>query len=131
MTVALSDPELRRAREQLRQAAKTAARKSAKLVRQEAMKNAPRQPEHRHREEHGAAPHLRDSAYVHSDDQGPNEPGYEIGFTAYWAAWQHERTDYKHLHGGGGKYLERALFTTIPDFLETLKAQVEIKFGGR
>lgn len=44
---------------------------------------------------------LRKSAYAKRVDDAT----YEVGFTAYWAAWQHERTDYHH-EDGQAKYLE-------------------------
>jgi hypothetical protein len=45
---------------------------------------------------------LRDSRYLKNSGQDA-----EFGYLAYWARWQHERTDYHH-EIGESKYLERA-----------------------
>lgn len=41
-----------------------------------------------------------------------------------YAKFQHERTDLRHPGGGGAKYLERALFGTVTQNMNTLRAAV-------
>lgn len=55
---------------------------------------------------------LRESGYV---KRSGNDA--EIGFSSYWARWQHEREDYKH-PDGQWKYLETTLLLDGHEALE-------------
>lgn len=58
---------------------------------------------------------LRESAYslVVENDRA------EVGFSAYYAGWQHERMDYHHT-AGGPKFLETALDTEADEALRIM-----------
>lgn len=62
---------------------------------------------------------LRDSGYarVIGDDVA------EVGFTAYWAAWQHEKMDYHH-EIGEAKYLELPLASEKDEALRILADRI-------
>lgn len=66
---------------------------------------------------------LVDSAYV-TEPSGGGVPKFELGFSAPWAAYQHERMDLPHSHGGEPKFLERALDAGGGGLLERAAARV-------
>lgn len=51
--------------------------------------------------------HLRETGYARLEP-GEDELAVEVGFTAFWALWQEEDTEYHHEHGHP-KFLELAL----------------------
>lgn len=76
------------------------------------------EPLHRANKERRADPgELRESMYVRVLDDGTAE----IGFSSFYAGWQHERMDYHH-EDGHAKFLEDPL-TTEKD--ETLSIMAE------
>lgn len=43
--------------------------------------------------------HLRDTVFARINVGGDLVDEVQIGFTAFWAAWQHEHMDWHHEHG--------------------------------
>lgn len=47
-----------------------------------------------------------------------------VEFDQAYAHRQHEDLAFRHIHGGGGKYLERALFEDLPEYMTILADRV-------
>jgi hypothetical protein len=56
-----------------------------------------------------------------------------VEFNQVYAHRQHEEMAWVHPHGGGPKYLERALYENIPEYMELIAANLlyDIEFGMR
>lgn len=62
---------------------------------------------------------LRESAYVHVID----DVTAEVGFSAFYAGWQHERMDYHH-EVGQAKFLEEPLVTEKDETLQIMAGKI-------
>lgn len=62
---------------------------------------------------------LRDSMYT----QVVDDTTAEVGFSEFYAGWQHERTDYHH-EVGQAKFLEEPLATEKDDVMELMAARI-------
>lgn len=62
---------------------------------------------------------LRDSMYTQLVD----DVTAEVGFSEFYAGWQHERTDYHH-EVGQAKFLEEPLTTEKDDVLDLIAARI-------
>lgn len=78
---------------------------------------APREPEPRH------GYHMIDTGFVRVEP-GVASDAVIIGYTAFWAAWQHEHLEWHHPNGGQAKFLETALLGGREVALETIAANV-------
>lgn len=67
---------------------------------------------------------LRRSGYV---QRSGNDA--EIGYTAYWARWQHERLDYSH-DVGEPKFLENTLLRDGDDALKVAAEYLQQELGS-
>lgn len=70
--------------------------------------------------------HLRDTAFARLGAVGETDV-VEVGFTAFWAAWQEERMDYHHTHGHA-KFLELAMAERGRAWLTEIVAQLRERF---
>lgn len=84
------------------------------------------------------APLLTGAALKKANDQRRSDPGAlkrsmytrivddntaEVGFTEFYAAWQHERLDYNH-EDGQSKFLEEPILTEGDNVLDLLAARI-------
>lgn len=67
--------------------------------------------------------HLRDTVFARINVGGDLVDEVQIGFRAFWAAWQHEHMDWHHDHGHA-KFLELALAEGGKAWLEQVGAAV-------
>lgn len=65
-----------------------------------AVEGAPYEPEPRH------GIHLNETGYIRF--VGGSQDAVQVGFTAFWSAWQHEHMGWHHTHGHA-KFLEQAV----------------------
>lgn len=84
---------------------------------------APREPEPRH------GIHMTETGYVRSHPQ-VDGASVEIGYTAFWAVWQHEDLAYHHPHGGQAKFLATAIVRSPEAVQEQVAASVRAEFGA-
>ncbi len=66
---------------------------------------------------------LDNSAYVTKPVAG-TAPKLELGFSAPWSMYIHERMDLPHPHGGSSKFLERAVDAMAPTLFDFVAKQV-------
>lgn len=77
----------------------------------EAVVLAPTEPDPKHGE------HLRETAYLRLvAELGLDK--VELGFTAFWAIWQHENIEWHHPNGGESQFLTKALVRGYEAWLE-------------
>lgn len=99
---------------QLAAAVRTALVESAEPIRAAAVEGAPWEPIPRHGE------HLRDTSYVRLEaGQVGGSDQVAVGFSAFWAAWQHEHMDWHH-DVGHAKFLELAVAGGAEEWLRSL-----------
>lgn len=83
----------------------TAARRGllagAQFIKLAAMVGAPFEEVPKHGE------HLRDTAFTRIHAPAEGSEAVDVGFTAFWALWQHEKMNYHHKQGHA-KFLELA-----------------------
>lgn len=68
--------------------------------------------------------HLRESGYARVVDDNRAE----VGFSAFYARWQHERMDYHHADGQA-KYLETSLETEQDEALRIMAEKLREELG--
>lgn len=66
---------------------------------------------------------LDTSAYITPPSSGEHH-SLEMGFSAPWAAYVHERMDLQHPGGGEAKFLQRALDAGAYDFFDRFAARI-------
>jgi hypothetical protein len=76
-----------------------------------AIEGAPYEPEPRH------GVHLNETGYMRFVPGPAGEDRVQVGFTAFWSPWQHERMDQHHEHGHA-KFLELAIVEGARGWLE-------------
>jgi hypothetical protein len=76
----------------------------------------------------GEGVHLRDTGYSRLQAADPDGDSVEVGFTAFWALWQHERMDYHHTHGRA-KFLELAMVEQGEQALEIVAEHIRQAAG--
>lgn len=67
---------------------------------------------------------LRRSAYARLDGDKA-----EVGFTEFYAGWQHERMDYRH-EDGEAKFLERTLASEVRAALRIIADKLRERLGS-
>mgnify|MGYP001552492407 FL=1 len=109
---------------QIAAAVRTALVESAKPILEAAREGAPYEPVPRH------GVHLRDTAYARLQaGQVGGTDRVAVGFTAFWAGWQHEHMDWHHDHGHA-KYLELAVIGGAAAWHENLAELVRARLTG-
>lgn len=73
--------------------------------------------------------HLRETGYVRIAGDEGDLFVVEIGFTAFWALWQHENLDWHH-EQGHAKFLELALVEMARPALELVAAELRGALGA-
>lgn len=102
---------------------RTALVESARPILEAAREGAPWEPVPRH------GVHLRDTAYARLQaGQVGGTDRVAVGFTAFWAGWQHEHMDWHHTHGHA-KFLELAVVGGAHEWLEQLGSLVREGFA--
>lgn len=120
------DERIVNAAEQVRQIARAATERALGIAAQEILRIAKERAPTSGPDDDDPTHNLRELGSVE------DEPwGYRIIFEGPYAAAQHERLDYQHLHGGEAKYLEHALQDVVPELPAIVAAGIRAAMHGR
>lgn len=85
--------------------------------------NAPREPIPKH------GVHLTETGFSRLEP-GAESDAVAIGYTAFWAVWQHEDLTYHHPDGGHAKFLSEAVLEGQAAVDEFVPAAIREALGG-
>jgi hypothetical protein len=94
-----------------------------------AAKDAPVESQEEHQERHPGQPHLKDSGFIRLEVT-PHEIRGTVGFSVFYAKWQHEYVEWTHPHGGRSKFLEAHLLENFPHYRRRLAAASRRALNG-